>query len=1215
MKKIISLLLSVIFLLSFAPLNIFAMSGSGTESNPYLVSSASDINNIHNDLSGYYKLTCNIDMSGVDFEPIGNENEGAFTGTIDGNGYTIKNLNINLPDNKYVGFVGYLEGTVKNLNLENVDAYGYRYVGGIAGYIYENASVLSCSTSGKVYGGKQVIDLNVGGVVGYNKGTVNNCINNGSVSSSQYAGGIVGYNSYGKINECTSNENVSSSQYAGGIIGYSDDGEINNCTSYGSVSSSQYAGGIIGYKYNSIINECTNDGDVFSSQYAGGIVGYNSYGKINECTNDGNVSSRQYAGGIIGYSNAGITNNCTNNKNVLTYEKNSGSKTLAAGGIIGYSQSRTVSNCINNGTVECSGYNSAYGFYCGGITGFTSGEVLNCKNLNVVKTTYLLADRPVCAGGVFGSNLGSIINCNNFGSVEVKSTTSARCTLYIGGIGGENQGTVTKCINYGSCSGNVLYATIYNAGIVAENQSLIKDCVNYGNIASAGIVYSNSRDATISNCAHAVTLDGDYNYAVWDNQGNIFNCINSVDGKVAKNNYNNGVIKNMTLSNITLNINNSTSIPIKLYEYDGKLTYHSYDESIATVSDEGIVKGNKIGSTIISATTEIGVTSTAIVTVKSPATFIELNKSNINLEIGNTEKLIATITPIDSTDNVSYSSSNAYIANVSNDGIVSAKSQGTATIAVKTSSGQTAYCVVTVAAPTIAVSSVTLNKTSAVLTLADKIQLNATVLPGNATDKSIVWKSSDEAVATVSNTGAVTAVSPGNATITATSNNGYYHECNIDVVAANGSAFIAKSTKASAGEIAEYTVSVVKNPGISSYKLNLDYDSSLLTPIEIVKNSQISGSLSSNLKDEERSTLNVIWYSTDDFTENADLFTIKFKVADNAEYGTEILITMSSGASDIKNSSGKKLAFFMNNTSIKVEKPLLGDIFEDGEIDFRDLNLLARNVSGLERLSQRQLLAADTEQDKVIDTKDTVRLLQHLTGWTGADLIYTFAMNNGAASVKVGSASINAANEAEIPVSIENNPGVAGFRFELDYDKNALDILSITPDAFISENFMTNLGTDEKLYVSWYNAENINADGTLFTIKVKYKDNCDKQVTPISIVTADNNMCNQKREDVIAEYETGYLMTDSFVKENEAIENGTYSADLYFDNSYEEKSAAAILALYDKSGKLITLSSEDITVKPGRQNISVALETAEFDSFKLFIWDNKITLKPLIKSK
>ena len=73
--------------------------------------------------------------------------------------------------------------------------------------------------------------------------------------------------------------------------------------------------------------------------------------------------------------------------------------------------------------------------------------------------------------------------------------------------------------------------------------------------------------------------------------------------------------------------------------------------------------------------------------------------------------------------------------------------------------------------------------------------------------------------------------------------------------------------------------------------------------------------------------------------------------------------------------------------------------------------------------------------------------------------------------------------------------------------------------------------------------------------------------------------------------------------------------DLYFDNSFEEKSAVAILALYDKSGKLITLSSEDITVKPGKQNISVPLKTVEFDNFKLFIWDSLNTMRPLVKIK
>ena len=75
MKKTISVLISLALLISFLPIPALAMTGSGTESNPYLVSSASDINNIHNDLSGYYRLTCDIDMSGVEFEPIGNESE------------------------------------------------------------------------------------------------------------------------------------------------------------------------------------------------------------------------------------------------------------------------------------------------------------------------------------------------------------------------------------------------------------------------------------------------------------------------------------------------------------------------------------------------------------------------------------------------------------------------------------------------------------------------------------------------------------------------------------------------------------------------------------------------------------------------------------------------------------------------------------------------------------------------------------------------------------------------------------------------------------------------------------------------------------------------------------------------------------------------------------------------------------------------------------
>ena len=181
-RRIISVLISISLLLMSIP--AFAISGTGTESDPYLISTESDIAKIHNDLDGYYKLTANIDMADVAFEPIGNENEGVFTGTIDGAGYTISNLNINLPDNKYVGFVGYLEGTIKNLNIVNVDAYGYRYVGGLVGYASSSSAIINSSVSGKVDGKYEIINIQVGGIVGKCSGTLNSVTNYADVDVS-----------------------------------------------------------------------------------------------------------------------------------------------------------------------------------------------------------------------------------------------------------------------------------------------------------------------------------------------------------------------------------------------------------------------------------------------------------------------------------------------------------------------------------------------------------------------------------------------------------------------------------------------------------------------------------------------------------------------------------------------------------------------------------------------------------------------------------------------------------------------------------------------------------------------------------------------------------------------------------------------------------------------------------------------------------------------
>ena len=161
---------------------------------------------------------------------------------------------------------------------------------------------------------------------------------------------------------------------------------------------------------------------------------------------------------------------------------------------------------------------------------------------------------------------------------------------------------------------------------------------------------------------------------------------------------------------------------------------------------------------------------------KEPAvvsvTNVTLNMSSVEITEGETASITATISP-DNADNkkVFWTSSDASVATVSN-GTVTAVKPGTATItATSDDGGKTATCVVTVKEKTYAVTGVSLDKTTLTLTEGDSQTLNATVSPSNATNKKVLWTSSDASVATVSN-GTVTAVKPGTATITATSDDG-----------------------------------------------------------------------------------------------------------------------------------------------------------------------------------------------------------------------------------------------------------------------------------------------------------------------------------------------------------------------------------------------------------------------------------------------------------
>ena len=168
-----------------------------------------------------------------------------------------------------------------------------------------------------------------------------------------------------------------------------------------------------------------------------------------------------------------------------------------------------------------------------------------------------------------------------------------------------------------------------------------------------------------------------------------------------------------------------------------------------------------LGALIISACKE----KTEIETIS--VTAVSLNQSSLSLKEGETATLTVTVSPSNASNKaVSWSSDNSNVASVSN-GIVTAKSEGSATITVKSDDGgKTATCKVTVTKATVAVTEVSLNKTTLTLTEGDSETLTATVKPDNATDKTVTWSSSKTTVATVDN-GKITAVAEGTATITA----------------------------------------------------------------------------------------------------------------------------------------------------------------------------------------------------------------------------------------------------------------------------------------------------------------------------------------------------------------------------------------------------------------------------------------------------------------
>lgn len=201
------------------------------------------------------------------------------------------------------------------------------------------------------------------------------------------------------------------------------------------------------------------------------------------------------------------------------------------------------------------------------------------------------------------------------------------------------------------------------------------------------------------------------------------------------------------------------------------VVWESADTKVVSVASDGTVTAIGPGTTTVKATTNDGsFTSNCVVSVKSPAQHVSLDKTSLKLLEGESGKLTATVYPLNSTQKtLTWVSDHPDVASVDNEGNVTARKAGTATITVKVAENVIAVCKVTVISR---VTGISLSETTVELKPGETHQLTATVLPQNASNAEVTWYSDKESVATVSQSGLVTGVGPGETTVHAVTTDG-----------------------------------------------------------------------------------------------------------------------------------------------------------------------------------------------------------------------------------------------------------------------------------------------------------------------------------------------------------------------------------------------------------------------------------------------------------
>ena len=397
----------------------FSGSGSGTESDPYLIYNPNHLNDVHNFIgqSGVvFKLMANIDLSSWLAEnnptngwlPIGTEAQ-PFKGKFLGNNKTISGLFINRSTSNDVGFFGYADGaTISYLTINGTTVKGANHTGGLCGIAF-NSTITSCKVSISVTG-----TGDVGGFTGnIDECVIKNSNNNGNVNGATSVAGFSGYARKSTLTDITINSNVTATgDRSGQCAGYIGSGTTNltNIKAVGTINGATQVGGIVGRLKSGGVITISNssvNGNITGSSYIGGIVGISEADKltVTNSFHKGTIDALEYIGGIVGsVTQKYLVQGCGHSGAISGQQYVGGcigQVKLNYAGTSGYTtdlnatitESNTLTNCFSNGDILGKGGN-----YLGGIVG-----MLDAPNVSRDSLYYQvdMSDQIVCdvAGG------------------------------------------------------------------------------------------------------------------------------------------------------------------------------------------------------------------------------------------------------------------------------------------------------------------------------------------------------------------------------------------------------------------------------------------------------------------------------------------------------------------------------------------------------------------------------------------------------------------------------------------------------------------------------------------------------------------------------------------------------------------------------------------------------------------------------------------------